>query len=93
MEKGAYAHHTLKEIHQQVQTIIEGMSDDKEKIEAFCRFLTNAKSIYITGSGTSYHSALILKHIFGKFAKIRSEAIMSSEFQYMAQDPIDELQC
>ncbi|MGA8912947.1 MAG: glutamine--fructose-6-phosphate transaminase (isomerizing) [Nitrososphaeraceae archaeon] len=90
VEKGAYAHHTLKEIHQQVQTIIEGMSDDKEKIEAFCRFLTNAKSIYITGSGTSYHSALILKHIFGKFAKIRSEAIMSSEFQYMAQDPIDE---
>jgi glutamine---fructose-6-phosphate transaminase (isomerizing) len=89
-EKGAYAHHTLKEIHEQVHTIIEGISDDKEKIRTFCNFLTNAKSIYITGSGTSYHSALILKHIFGKFAKIRSETIMSSEFQYIALDSIDE---
>src|SRR6188472_1571176 len=62
-EKGAYAHHTLKEIHEQVHTIIEGISDDQEKIGTFCNFLTNAKSIYITGSGTSYHSALILKHI------------------------------
>ncbi|HZC21589.1 MAG TPA: glutamine--fructose-6-phosphate transaminase (isomerizing), partial [Nitrososphaeraceae archaeon] len=90
-EKGAYAHHTLKEIHEQVHTVIEGIgSDDKEKIGTFCNFLTNAKSIYITGSGTSYHSALILKHIFGKFAKIRSETIMSSEFQYIALDSIDE---
>jgi glucosamine--fructose-6-phosphate aminotransferase (isomerizing) len=90
-EKGAYAHHTLKEIHEQVHTVIEGISsDDKEKIETFCNFLTKSKSIYITGSGTSYHSALILKHIFGKFAKIRSETIMSSEFQYIALDSIDE---
>jgi glucosamine--fructose-6-phosphate aminotransferase (isomerizing) len=70
--------------------MIEGISDDKEKIGTFCNFLTNAKNIYITGSGTSYHSALILKHIFGKFAKIRSETIMSSEFQYITLDSIDE---
>ena len=70
-------------------TIIQtGNQDDRIECKDFCNILSNAKSIYITGSGTSYHSALIAKHIFAKFARIRSEAIMSSEFQYW-HDPID----
>jgi glutamine---fructose-6-phosphate transaminase (isomerizing) len=86
--KGAYAHHTLKEIHEQSSTIIEGLSNDDTRIQRFCNSIANAKSIYITGSGTSYHSALILKYILAKFARIRAETIMSSEFEY-ALDAID----
>src|ERR671910_663195 len=51
--------------------------------------ISSSKNIFITGSGTSYHSALLAKYLFYKFAKIRTEIIMSSEFEYMSA-PIDE---
>ena len=46
----------------------------------------NSKALFLVGSGTSYHTALIAKHILSKFAKIRAEAIISSEFQYTFDD-------
>jgi glutamine---fructose-6-phosphate transaminase (isomerizing) len=88
-EKGAYAHYTLKEIHEQSSTIADALTNNDHTLQKFCQFLTNAKNIYITGSGTSYHSALILKLMLGKYAKIRSEAIMSSEFEYTL-GPLDD---
>ena len=87
-EKGKYAHHTLKEIHEQRRTIIEAISQNGERIQSFCNILANAKNIYITGSGTSYHSALIAKRIFAKYARTRTETIVSSEFPYVV-DLID----
>src|SRR5213594_2448295 len=47
-----------------------------------CDILAGAKDIYITGSGTSYHSALIFKHMLARFGKIRAETAVSSESQY-----------
>jgi glucosamine--fructose-6-phosphate aminotransferase (isomerizing) len=81
-EKGAYAHYTLKEIHEQSSTIGDALTNNDQILQRFCDILANAQSVYITGSGTSYHSALILKLMLGKYAKIRSETIMSSEFEY-----------
>ncbi|HKG31374.1 MAG TPA: glutamine--fructose-6-phosphate transaminase (isomerizing) [Nitrososphaeraceae archaeon] len=88
-DKGKYAHHTLKEIHEQIRTIVEAGNQNNERLHSFCDILANAKNVFITGSGTSYHSALIAKHIFSRFAKIRCETIMSSEFQYML-DSVDD---
>jgi glutamine---fructose-6-phosphate transaminase (isomerizing) len=82
-DKGIYAHHTLKEIHEQKKTVLKGMIQNEEELTRFCDILLNAKSIYITGSGTSYHSALLAKHIFAKLAKMRIEPVISSEFQYV----------
>ena len=81
-EKGAYAHYTLKEIHEQLNTMADALTSNEENIQTFCDILSNTKNVYITGSGTSYHSALILKLMLGKYANIRSETIMSSEFEY-----------
>jgi glutamine---fructose-6-phosphate transaminase (isomerizing) len=88
-DKGKYAHHTLKEIHEQIRTIVEAGNQNYESLHSFCDILANSKNVFITGSGTSYHSALIAKHIFSRFAKIRCETIMSSEFQYML-DSVDD---
>ena len=88
-EKGAYAHYTLKEIHEQSSTIADALTSNEQRIETFCNILANTKNVYITGSGTSYHSALILKLMLGKYAKIRSETIMSSEFEYTL-GPLDD---
>jgi glucosamine--fructose-6-phosphate aminotransferase (isomerizing) len=82
IDKGKYAHHTLKEIHEQPNIVQNAGTQNLEKIEEFCNIVRNSKALFLVGSGTSYHSALIAKHILSKFAKIRAEAIISSEFQY-----------
>ena len=87
-DKGKYSHYTLKEIHEQRYTIVKSMQQDKKNLEKFCDILTGGKNIYITGSGTSYHSALLAKQVFSK-SKIHVETIMSSEFQY-SSDMLDE---
>ncbi|HEV2877433.1 MAG TPA: glutamine--fructose-6-phosphate transaminase (isomerizing), partial [Nitrososphaeraceae archaeon] len=88
-DKGIYAHHTLKEIHEQKESVLRGMVQNEEDLKRFCDILLKAKSIYITGSGTSYHSALLAKHIFEKMGKMRVETVISSEFQYVL-DLIDD---
>ncbi|MFZ0357060.1 MAG: glutamine--fructose-6-phosphate transaminase (isomerizing) [Nitrososphaeraceae archaeon] len=87
-DKGKYSHYTLKEIHEQQQTIVKSLDQDKKNLEKFCNIITEAKNIFITGSGTSYHSALLAKQIFSK-SKFHVETIMSSEFQY-SSDMLDE---
>lgn len=89
VDKGKYAHYTLKEINEQKYTIINATKQNAAMMQLFCDVILNAKNIYITGSGTSYNSALIAKHTLAKFAKIRAETIMSSEFQY-TPEIIDE---
>ena len=37
------------------------------------------------GSGTSYHSTLLAKHILSKYSQIRVETVVSSEFQYSSE--------
>lgn len=88
-EKGKYTHFTMKEIYEQNHTIFRSMQQKKEKLESFCNFLKGAKDVFITGSGTSYHAALLAKHILSKYSRIRVEAILSSEFQY-SSDLLDK---
>ena len=80
-EKGKYAHHTIKEIHEQSLTLLKPFQDFNN-FENFCEFLRNSSNVYITGSGTSYNCGLLGKQLLSKFAKIKTEVIMASEFQY-----------
>ncbi len=80
-DKGKYAHYTLKEINDQRLTIANAARQDEQAMAKFSEILANAKSVYITGSGTSYHSALIFKQMLARFAKVRAETVMSSEAQ------------
>jgi glutamine---fructose-6-phosphate transaminase (isomerizing) len=82
IEKGEYAHYTLKEINEQRLTVTHAGRQEEELMSKFCNILANAKNIYITGSGSSYHSALIFKHMLARFGKIRAETMVSSESQY-----------
>jgi glucosamine--fructose-6-phosphate aminotransferase (isomerizing) len=88
-DKGKYAYFTLKEIHEQLYTIFKSMQQNQESMDTFCKVLTKAKDVFITGSGTSYNSALLAKHVLSKFSKLRIETVMSSEFQY-SSDALDE---
>ncbi len=87
--KGDYAHFTLKEIYEQHETILKSGVKTQEAIEKTADYIKHAKNIYVTGSGTSYNSALIAKQIFLKYAKIKAEPIMASELQF-SPDSIEE---
>ena len=89
LDKGKYAHYTIKEIHEQKNSIPVAFQINKTSLKRAVDIISSSKNIFITGSGTSFHSALLAKYLFYKFAKIRTEIIMSSEFEYMSA-PIDE---
>jgi glutamine---fructose-6-phosphate transaminase (isomerizing) len=89
IDKGIYAHYTIKEIHEQKNSIPVAFAINSHSIKKAVDIISSSKNIFITGSGTSYHSALLAKYLFYKFAKIRTEIIMSSEFEYVS-GPIDE---
>ncbi len=82
-EKGKFAHYTIKEIHEQSDTLLKPFEASND-FETFCKFLNTASNIYITGSGTSYNSGLLGKLLLSKYAKKKSEVYMSSEFQYFS---------
>ena len=87
--KGDYAHYTLKEIYEQDQTILKAGEKTLKAIQKAADSIAQAKNIYVTGSGTSYNSALIAKQIFSKYAKVKAEPIMASEIQF-EQDSIEK---
>ena len=87
--KGDYAHFTLKEIYEQPESILKAGEKTEEAIEKTVDYIRHSKNVYITGSGTSYNSALIAKQILSKYAKIKIEPIISSELQF-SPDIIEE---
>lgn len=86
IDKGTYAHFTIKEINEQVETIFKAGKGQENRIKQVSELLRSAPFVYFTGSGTSYHCALVAKNLFSKYGRRRSDAIMSSEFQYQVND-------
>ena len=85
--KGDYAHYTLKEISEQPETILRAGND--EEIDEMVKQIIDSKTLYITGSGTSYNSSRISKYLMSKHAKLKIEPIISSELQF-APDSIEQ---
>ena len=88
-EKGNYDHFTLKEIHEQTTSILNSGIKSLDEFETFYNILKESQRVYITGSGTSYHSALVAKYLFPKIAGMSVEPIMSSEMKFF-DDCFDE---
>ena len=82
--KGDYAHFTLKEISEQPDTILR--SENNDQIQQFVDNIKQAKNLYITGSGTSYNAAEIARYLMSKFAKIKINTVISSEFPFSPND-------
>jgi len=87
--KGDYAHFTLKEISEQPTTILKAGKNNSDAIGNAVDLIKHAKTLYITGSGTSYNAALVAKYLLAKHAKIKAETILSSEFPF-SPIPIDQ---
>ncbi len=81
LSKKEFTHYTLKEIHEQRETIALAFRQDPNDLDNFCLALQGAERIYIVGAGTSYHAALVAKHLFLNLAKLPVEAVLASEFE------------
>lgn len=52
VDKGDYAHYTIKEISEQHETILKAGEDTVSALENFADYIKHAKNVYFTGSGT-----------------------------------------
>ena len=82
VEKGNYEHFTIKEIHEQTSTVLQSGIESRDEFNTFFNILKDSKRVYITGSGTSYNTALVAKYLFPKITGISIEPIMSSEMKF-----------
>ena len=79
VSKEEFSHHTIKEIHEQSSTVQNALNQDDKEFEGFVKELTSGKNIFITGSGSSFHIALIFRKMLTKFIDSPVQAFLSSE--------------
>ncbi len=89
LSKLDYAHHTLKEIHEQPKTVVSAMMQSEEKLGEFAGKIRKARSVFVTAAGTSYHAGLLLKFRLEREAALRCEVILAGEFKEHS-DFVDE---
>ena len=91
IERGGYDHFMLKEIHEQPETIHNGMRGRLLVEEGDVKLgglrdvmdkLVNARRIIITACGTSWHAGLVGEYMLEQIAKIPTEVEYASEFRY-----------
>jgi len=80
--KGEFAHYTIKEIFEQRTSIKSATFQEEHRVKAFIDAIENAKNVVITGSGTSYHTSLLVSMVGTKILKKRFQPVMASEFKY-----------
>jgi glucosamine--fructose-6-phosphate aminotransferase (isomerizing) len=91
IEKGGFEHFMLKEIYEQPESIRNALrgrllvDEGRVKLgglEPALDKLLQAHRLLITACGTSWHAALVGKHMFEQLARIPVEVDYASEFRY-----------
>lgn len=86
-QKEGFRYFMEKEIYEQHKVLLETMmgrvsEGDIIFDEIESSFFDDIKSISICACGTSYHAALSAKYCFERFAKIKTNVLIASEFRY-----------
>jgi glucosamine--fructose-6-phosphate aminotransferase (isomerizing) len=85
VSKGPYEHFTIKEIFEQIDTILVAGDDDDNSLDKIVEFIRDSDYVYVTGSGTSYHTSVIAKYLFSRFTGKKVEHVMASEMKYSSR--------
>ncbi len=86
-QKAGYEHFMLKEIHEQPKVIrdtLVGWVSGEPTAELEIMRDTGIETMLILACGTSYHAALIGKHLVQELLRIPARAEIASEFNYYA---------
>jgi glucosamine--fructose-6-phosphate aminotransferase (isomerizing) len=88
-KKGGYEHFMLKEIHEQPRvirdTIAGWVSSENRPTLDFQSLHNNGYHIMLLACGTSYHAAIVGKHIIEELAGVPIRAELADEFIYRSQ--------
>src|SRR5215510_1960952 len=96
-QKGGYKHFLLKEIHEQLQAIIDTMrgrilpeegSASLGELNTHGEMLDSIKRFTLLACGTAWHACLVGKFFFEELARIPTEVDYGSEFRYR-HSPLD----
>jgi glucosamine--fructose-6-phosphate aminotransferase (isomerizing) len=91
ISKAGYEHFTLKEIHEQPQTVRSAMLSRLheeygtaifEELELDVNELMSVERILILACGTSWHAGCLASYLFEDKARIPTQVEISSEFRY-----------
>ncbi|MCR9092258.1 MAG: glutamine--fructose-6-phosphate transaminase (isomerizing), partial [Proteobacteria bacterium] len=96
VEKGAYSHFMLKEIHEQPTAIaqtLEGRIGDGRVLDSILgpdtgRVLAKVQRIHIVACGTSAHAGQVAAYWFEQIARMPCRVELASEFRY--REPLIE---
>lgn len=89
--KGSYEHYTLKEIHEQPQTIQRALlsrcvdefgTAEFEELNVDVNEFLSVERILILACGTSWHAGCLASYLFEDKARIPVQVEISSEFRY-----------
>ncbi len=78
--KGGYSHFMLKEIFEQPQSLRYALNLQQFYVNVLAELLDRARTSYLVGSGTSYHSCLAGSYIFSNLAALPTVPCIASEF-------------
>ncbi|WP_048062628.1 glutamine--fructose-6-phosphate transaminase (isomerizing) [Caldivirga maquilingensis] len=80
--KEGYPHFMLKEIHEQPRALRETWAGlDMDYVSKLGKAIAEARRVFITASGTSYHAGLILDYLLVSLAGLDAHAFNSSEYR------------
>ena len=93
-QKGGYRHFMLKEIFEQPQVIVDGLSGRLNAARDTVLLpeldaLPVPRRLHIVACGTSYHSGLWARHLIEPWAKVPVQLEIASEFRYRESLPLD----
>ena len=94
-QKGGYRHFMLKEIFEQPQVIVDGLSGRLNAARDTVLLpeldaLPVPRRLHIVACGTSYHSGLWARHLIEPWAKVPVQLEIASEFHYRESLPLDK---
>ncbi|NTU47118.1 glutamine--fructose-6-phosphate transaminase (isomerizing) [Candidatus Roizmanbacteria bacterium] len=81
VEKGAFAHFMIKEIHEQA-AIVKQLTKKTDQIQNLATAIQKSNRFYFVGCGSAYYAALCGEYLFSKIAKIHANSSFGSEFSY-----------
>ncbi len=84
-DRGDYVHYTLKEIFEQPRTTVRTAEKVAPLAAEAASIIKSADHVYLTGSGSSFHAALVGKYLFSKFGGVSTETIIASEARFAPQ--------
>ena len=95
IEKGGFPHFMLKEIFEQPQVIVDGLSGHLNAARDTVLLpeldaLPVPRRLHIVACGTSYHSGLWARHLIEPWAKVPVQLEIASEFRYRESLPLDK---